>query len=215
MSSTTTTHSAWLKGSLRRLYLMCCLALFSCIAVVEAQVSISGYLRDPSGAAVPGASVTAVMVEQQVTRKVQTDPEGFYTFVAMLPGTYQISFEAGGFQKLVRSGVRLTVNENIRVDGTLTLGSVETQVNVDEAAPLVDTVSPTLSGLVDDRRVVDLPLNGRNVIALARILPGVLNVKAPQQLGDARGGPEMSVNGGRANMNLFTFNGGYRQTTSF
>ena len=211
MSSTTTTHSAWLKGSLRRLYLMCCLALFSCIAVVEAQVtgSISGYLRDPSGAAVPGASVTAVMVEQQVTRQVQTDEEGFYNFVAMLPGTYQISFEAGGFQKLVRSGVRLTVNENIRVDGTLTLGSVETQVNVDGAAPLVDTVSPTLSGLVDDRRVVDLPLNGRNVIALARILPGVLNVKAPQQLNDARGGPEMSVNGGRANMNLFTFNGGY------
>ena len=148
MSSTTTTHSAWLKGSLRRLYLMCCLALFSCIAVVEAQVtgSISGYLKDPSGAAVPGASVTAVMVEQQVTRKAQTDPEGFYNFVAMLPGTYQISFEAGGFQKLVRSGVRLTVNENIRVDGTLTLGSVETQVNVEGAAPLVDTVSPTLVG---------------------------------------------------------------------
>ena len=213
MSSAKTTHlmPAWLKRLLRRLYLMSCLGLFSCIAMVEAQVtgSISGYLKDPSGAAVPGASVTAVMVEQQVTRKVQTDPEGFYTFVAMLPGTYQISFEAGGFQKLVRSGVRLTVNENIRVDGTLTLGSVETQVNVDEAAPLVDTVSPTLSGLVDDRRVVDLPLNGRNVIALARILPGILNVEAPQQLGDARGGPEMSVNGGRANMNLFTFNGGY------
>ena len=211
MSSTKTTHLAWLKRSLGRLYLMCGLALFSCIAMVEAQVtgSISGYLKDTSGAAVPGASVTAVMVEQQVTRKVQTDEEGFYNFVAMLPGTYQISFEAGGFQKLVRSGVRLTVNENIRVDGTLTLGSVETQVDVEGAAPLVDTVSPTLSGLVDDRRVVDLPLNGRNVMALARILPGVLNVKAPQQLGDARGGPEMSVNGGRANMNLFTFNGGY------
>ena len=213
MSSMKTTHlvSTWFKRSRKRLYLMSCLGLFSCIAVVEAQVtgSISGYLKDPSGAAVPGASVTALMVEQQLTRKAQTDGEGFYNFVAMLPGTYEIRFEAGGFQKLVRSGVRLTVNENIRVDATLTLGSVETQVNVEGAAPLVDTVSPTLSGLVDDRRVVDLPLNGRNVIALARILPGVLNVKAPQQLGDARGGPEMSVNGGRANMNLFTFNGGY------
>jgi carboxypeptidase family protein/TonB-dependent receptor-like protein len=213
MSSTKTTHivSASFKGWRRQLYLMCCLGLFCCIAVVEAQVtgSISGYLRDPSGAAVPGANVTAVMVEQQLTRKAQTDAEGFYNFVAMLPGTYQISFEAGGFQKLVRSGVRLTVNENVRVDGTLTLGSVETQVDVQGAAPLVDTVSPTLSGLVDDRRVVDLPLNGRNIMSLARILPGVLNVKAPQQLGDARDGPEMSVNGGRANMNLFTFNGGY------
>jgi hypothetical protein len=73
----------------------------------------------------------------------------------------------------------------------------------------VDTVSAGLSGLIDDRRVVDLPLNGRNVISLARILPGVLNVNAPQQMSDARGGPEMDVNGGRPNMNLFSFDGGY------
>jgi Carboxypeptidase regulatory-like domain/TonB-dependent Receptor Plug Domain len=181
------------------------------VSVSEAQVTgtISGYVKDPSAAAVPGADVTAVMVAQQITRTTQTNSEGFYNFVAMLPGVYEITFEAGGFQKLVRSGVRLTVNENIRVDVNLTLGPLETEVNVAGAAPLVETVSPTLSGLVDDRRVVDLPLNGRNVIALARILPGVLNVEAPQQLSDARGGPKMNVNGGRANMNLFTFNGGY------
>jgi Carboxypeptidase regulatory-like domain/TonB-dependent Receptor Plug Domain len=185
--------------------------LLGLASVSEAQVTgtISGYIKDPSGAAVPGATVTAIMIEQQVTRNAQTNSEGFYNFVAMLPGEYEITFEAGGFQKLVRSGVKLTVHENIRVDVALTLGSLETQVNVEGGAPLVETVSPTLSGLVDDRRVVDLPLNGRNVIALARILPGVLNVQAPQQLSDARGGPEMNVNGGRPNMNLFTFNGGY------
>ena len=65
--------------------------------------------------------------------------------------------------------------------------------------------------MIDDRRVVDLPLNGRNVIGLARILPGVLNVSAPQQMNDARGGPGMNVNGGRSNMNLFTLNGGLLQ----
>jgi hypothetical protein len=185
--------------------------LLGLASVSEAQVTgtISGYIKDPSGAAVPGATVTAIMIEQQVTRNAQTNSEGFYNFVAMLPGEYEITFEAGGFQKLVRSGVKLTVHENIRVDAALTLGSLETQVNVEGGAPLVETVSPTLSGLVDDRRVVDLPLNGRNVIALARILPGVLNVEAPQQMSDARGGPEMNVNGGRPNMNLFTFNGGY------
>src|SRR6185436_16194021 len=116
---------------------------------------------------------------------------------------------AGGFQKQVRTGVELSVKQNLRVDAELTLGSVETQVTVEATASLVDTSSPTLSGLIDDRRVVDLPLNGRNVMGLARILPGVLNVNAPQQMSDARGGPEMDVNGGRPNMNLFTFNGGY------
>src|SRR5215831_1210837 len=171
--------------------------------------TISGFVRDPSGAAVPGVNVTAKMVEQQITRTVQTNSEGYYTFVAMPPGDYEITFEITGFQKQVRSDVPLTVNENIRVDVSLVLGSVETEVTVAGVAPLVDTASPTLSGLVDDRRVVDLPLNGRNVIGLARILPGVLNVNAPQQLDDTRGGPEMDVNGGRPNMNVFTFNGGF------
>ena len=202
---------AMLSKSLKWLVTASLLVAFLGVSVSEAQVTgtISGYVKDPSGAAVPTANVTAVQVERQITRQAQVNSEGFYNFVAMLPGTYEISFDAAGFQKLVRSGVKLTVNENIRVDAALTLGSVETLVNVEGAAPLVDTVSPTLSGLVDDRRVVDLPLNGRNIMSLARIMPGVLNVKAPQQLGDARGGPEMNVNGGRANMNLFTFNGGY------
>ena len=181
------------------------------LSPVQAQVvgTISGYVRDPSGAAVPGVNVTAKLAAQQIVRTVQTNSEGYYTLVALPPGTYEITFELTGFQKLVQGEVKLTVNENVRNDASLVVGAVETEVNVTGSATLVDTASPTLSGLVDDRRVVDLPLNGRNVIALARILPGVLNVNAPQQMSDARGGPEMDVNGGRPNMNLFTFNGGY------
>src|SRR5206468_10368195 len=103
----------------------------------------------------------------------------------------------------------LTVSQNLRVDGGLTVGTVQTQVDVSGAAPLVDTTDATLSGLIEERRVQDLPLNGRNIMGLAATLPGVSNVSAPQQMGDARGGPEMDVNGGRPNMNLFTFDGGY------
>lgn len=180
-------------------------------SVVQAQVygTISGYVRDPSAAAVPNANVTAKMVEQQTTRAVQSNFEGYYTFVAMVPGNYEITFEASGFQRYVRTGVELTANQNLRLDAPLVVGAVENEVTVTMQATLVDTASATLSGLVDDRRVVDLPLNGRNVIGLAAILPGVLGVSAPQQLSDARSGPKMDVNGGRDNMNLFTLNGGY------
>lgn len=191
--------------------LLVSLALLTCAPTVG-QVgtgNISGYVRDSSGSPIPGGTVTARMLEQQFVRTAQTTEEGFYNFVAVPPGTYEITFQHQGFQTYVRKGLELSVNQNLRVDAGMQIGTVETQVTVEAEAPLVETTSPTLSGLIDDRRVVDLPLNGRNVIGLARILPGVLGVNAPQQLGDSRGGPSMNVNGGRANMNLFTLNGGY------
>ena len=192
--------------------LLCALllvVLISQVALSQVSGSIAGYVHDPSGAAVPNASVTATMVEQRTTRTTKTNDEGFYSFVAMPNGHYEIAFEASGFEQQVQSGVELTVSQNLRVDAALALGAVGSHVTVGASATLVDTVSPALSGLIDDRRVVDLPLNGRNVIGLAAILPGVLNVSAPQQMNNARGGPEMDVSGGRPNMNLFMFDGGY------
>jgi carboxypeptidase family protein/TonB-dependent receptor-like protein len=178
-------------------------------APAQSAGNISGYVKDVSGAVVASVTVIAVMEEQQTSRTAQTNTDGFYSFVGLPPGHYRLSFEAKGFETQVRSGLELTVGQELRVDAGLTVGSVQTKVDVTAAAPLVDTISPTLSGLIDDRRVVDLPLNGRNVIGLAAILPGVTNVSAPQSMGDARGGPTMDVNGGRPNMNLFTLDGGY------
>ena len=170
--------------------------------------TISGFVTDPTGAVIPGAPVTATLVDQQVTRTAQSNESGFYIFNAMLPGNYTLAAEKAGFQRLVRTEVNLTVNQNLRVDLALKVGQANETVTVNAEVPLVDTRSATLSGLVDDRRVVDLPLNGRNVIALAVTLPGILSVSAPQQLTDARSGPIMNVNGSLENMNLFTFNGG-------
>src|SRR5215831_19480716 len=188
------------------------LCLIGTASLLEGQIttaSISGYVKDSSAAAIPDVTVTAKMLEQQTTRVTQTGSDGHYNFLAVPPGTYEIAFESKGFKKQVYTGVDVTVNQNLRLDASLEVGSIETQVTVTSTAPLVDTSSPTLSGLIDDRRVVDLPLNGRNVLSLARTLPGVLGVNAPQQLDNARSGPKMDVNGGRPNMNLFTFNGGY------
>jgi len=180
-------------------------------AVLWGQVTgtISGYVTDPSGAAVAQTTVTATLVQQNVPRSVESNAEGFYNFPALQPGTYSVTVEKTGFERLVQSNVVLTINQNVRLDLSLHLGATTQSVTVTAEAPLVDTRSATVSGLVDDRRVTDLPLNGRNVISLAGIIPGVLSVSVRQQMDDARSGPEMDANGGRPNMNLFTFDGGY------
>ncbi|HSM77521.1 MAG TPA: carboxypeptidase-like regulatory domain-containing protein, partial [Bryobacteraceae bacterium] len=146
----------------RRQSALCRLALLLSMAAAvpalygQATGNISGYAKDPSGAAIAGATVTAVMAEQHTSRTSQTDSEGFYNFIGLAPGHYEISFEASGFDRQTQSGVELTVSQNLRVDGTLTVGAVQTQVNVGASAPLVDTTSSTMSGLIDDRRVQDL-----------------------------------------------------------
>lgn len=176
--------------------------------------NISGFVRDPSGAALPGASVTAVMTEQSTTRVTQTNAQGFYNFIALPAGHYTVTYEAKGFQTEVRSGVELTVSQNARVDAQLTVGAVRSEVRVTSTVALVDTTSNTLSGLIDDRRVVDLPLNGRNVMGLAALLPGVTNVSAPQTMQDARGGSTMNVNGSLPNAAVYTFDGAFFQNVS-
>lgn len=194
--------------SLLRFVILAAVAAGGAIAQV-ATGNISGYVKDSSGAVVPNANVTAKMVAQEAVRTAKTDAEGFYSLLSLPPGQYEMTFELTGFQRQIQTGLQLTVGQNLRVDGTLQVGSVQNEVTVGAQAPLVDTTAATLSGLIDDQRVQDLPLNGRNVISLATILPGVLGVNAPQAMGDARGGPTMDVNGGRPNMNLFTLNGGY------
>jgi len=185
------------------------LVFFALAVCLRGQVAgtINGFVKDPTGAIVPGAVVTAIMTGQQLTRTALADNTGFFNMLSMQPGAYEISAAAPGFDKQLQSGVRLTSGEILRLDVTLKVGAVQTEIAITGTATLVNTTNSTLSGLVDDRRVQDLPLNGRNVVALARILPGITNVSAPQEVTNTRGGPDMSVNGGRSVNNNFTFNG--------
>ncbi|MGH8245608.1 MAG: carboxypeptidase regulatory-like domain-containing protein, partial [Gammaproteobacteria bacterium] len=183
--------------------------LLAACSALHGQVagSISGYVRDPSGAVVPRASVKAVSAEQQLVRAAESDETGFYNLLAMPPGVYDITVESPGFETQIQKGVRLTLSQNLRLDVAMRVGVVQQEVTVASTATMVETTSPTLSSLVDGRRVQDLPLNGRNIMSLARILPGVLNVNAPLELANTRGGPNMSVNGGRSVDNNYIFNG--------
>ncbi|MGH9325599.1 MAG: carboxypeptidase regulatory-like domain-containing protein [Terriglobia bacterium] len=201
----------WRELSWVSMGVLLALAVFVVAGTLQAQVAgtMSGYVKDQSGAVIPEAKVTATLVARGTSLSTQTNSEGFYSFTALAPGGYTLTVEKQGFERYVRGGLTLTIRQNLRVDVALQVGSVSQSVNVSGAAPIVDTTSATVSGLVNDRRIVDLPLNGRNVMSLAEILPGVLSVSAPEDMTNVRNGPVMNVNGGRGNVNFFTFDGAY------
>jgi hypothetical protein len=185
---------------------------------LHAQVTsrISGYVKDTSGAIVPQAAVTAIS-QQGLTRTTNSDTTGYYELLEIPASLYQIQVEAPGFQKQTQTNVELQANQNLRLDVQLTVGEVKTEVMVSSTATMVNTSTATLAAIVDDRRVQDLPLNGRNIVGLTAILPGVTDVSAPETMANTRSGPILAVNGSRQIDNNFTFNGAnwtnFAQTT--
>jgi hypothetical protein len=192
-----------------------CLAILLSVTAVsvlgQTKGTISGYVRDRTGAVVPNAAITLTNEGTGAARNTSSDGGGFYQVLGLLSGAYTIEAEAAGFKKFRNAGVVLRVDENVRSDISLEIGQVTESIEVSAQAALVDTRSSQASATIDDRRIVDLPIRNRNVFSLAATLPGVLNVRAPDNsdLGDARAGPTMNVNGARANMNYNRFNGTY------
>lgn len=190
-------------------------------SALHAQVAgtISGYVHDQAGGAVPGATVTVALAEQQLARSTVTNETGFFDLQALPRGTYEIKVELAGFERQVQRDVEVTAGANVRLDFVLRVGGLTEQVEVSGRTSMVETRNATQSNLIDDQRVQDLPMNGRNVVALAGTYAGVTAIRASQDTSDGRQGPIMSVNGGNTNHNLFTLNGSvfthFNQTTGF
>jgi outer membrane receptor protein involved in Fe transport len=169
--------------------------------------TIHGLILDPTGLPVANSKVTASLTERGLQRSTVTDTQGNYVLPALPVGSYSISVEMQGFNSFHQDGVLLTTNENARVDATLQVGNVNQSVSVTSEAPLVDSRSSTVGTLIDSRRVVELPINGRNIISLAGLLPGASQVNAPQTFTGDRSGATVAVSGSRGNDNLFLFDG--------
>jgi carboxypeptidase family protein len=135
--------------------------------------SIYGRVSDPSDAAVTGATVTVKSLATNQTRTASTDNEGAYTFNLLPVGPYSIAVEAAGFKPFQRERIELQVAENLRVDFRLEVGQVSELVVVDTQASQVDTATATLGKVVEQRRIVELPLNGRNFLQLGVLQAGV------------------------------------------
>ncbi len=170
--------------------------------------SLLGVVRDPSGSVIPGAGVTATNTQTSFARSMQTDGEGNYLFTNLPIGPYQLKVTMSGFESFSQTGITLVVNQNARVDVGLVLGSTSQTVQVDAQASGVDTHSATMGELVSRERIQELPLNGRNALTLAAVVPGVTNIINPPTVQtQSRAGAGITVAGGRDTQNEFRFDG--------
>ena len=194
-------------------YRTCCLFLLMTISPLKllaqsTTASVFGTVTDVSGAVIPHATVAVRSLERGTTRTVQAGDAGNYVVDLLPVGSYSIEVSAPGFKQFRREGVTLDAEQNVRVDVQLQLGAVSEVVSVNANAVQVDSRSAEVGATLDTRRVDDLPMNGRNVVSLTALLPGVSSVSAPQTFTNDRQGPTFTTSGSRANQNYFLFDGG-------
>jgi len=161
----------------RRLLGAILLWLIAGLSQMPAQVTtatILGRVTDSTGAIVPGVSITIRNVETGITRTVTADEQGRYRATQLAVGHYEVAAEAAGFQTLVRSGIELTVGREATLDLTLQVGAVSESMTVTGEAPLIESTKAEVAGLVSEKQMSDLPLNGRSYANLATIQAGVI-----------------------------------------
>ena len=172
--------------------------------------SITGTVKDPSGAALSGATVVISSPERGINRQTTTNSTGDYNESALSPGSYNITVTATGFKKYQAKEVKLEVGEKARVDVTLEVGSISTEVVVQgESVAQVETQSSELAGTVSGKEITQLNLNGRNFTSLVTLVPGVSNQSGQDepQVG-INGSVSFSMNGGRVEYNNWELDGG-------
>jgi len=191
------------------LLLACCL----CSLAAQAQVSasLSGRVTDQTGAAVSGATVTAIDQDTGISRSTVTNQSGLYQLLALPIGHYELHAKKEGFAEQVRSGILLVVGQDATADLRLQVGKVSEQVKVVADVPVVTATTQDISGLVGEKQVKALPLNGRSYDLLLTLNPGIVNFTWEKTGGigvsNSTTGNNFAVSGNRPQQNLFLLNG--------
>ena len=195
-----------------RLFVLGCVVLASQLAFGQTFGSIGGETRDSTGAIVAGATVTVVNTGTNATRTVATNDAGEYFFPSLPPGMYTVKAEKAGFKSVVRNQIELQVQLAARIDFELQVGQVSESVEVQADAALLVTDNATVGTVIENKRIVELPLNGRNYLQLVSLAPNVSTGFSGQgQAGARQGGiraaQTISVAGQRTNFNHYTLDG--------
>jgi hypothetical protein len=188
--------------------------IFLSTALVYAAINgvISGNILDPSGAAVPGVTITVTNQLTGVVNTTKSDSKGFYSFPALQVGIYTLAAHVPAFKDFSEENIRIDANSSVRVDIALQIGSLLETEHVDADALQVETTSTQLGDVIDSVTMTGVPLNGRSFTDLLQLQPGVSPYKATSEGGSLPASGDLntgnqSVNGGREASNAFMING--------
>src|SRR5579871_1487008 len=185
-----------------RLVLLCVFTLLCSIALaVGTTGTIVGTVTDPSGRVVPAARVNVRNQDTNNSQSQQTNDSGEFSIPLLPPGRYEVTVEAPNFRRAVYTAVALEVNETVRVDVQLQLGQLGQEIIVTDAPPLVQSDSSTIGHTVDQQNISQLPLNERNFLTFALLVPGAQLPAEGSQ--NSTQGAALNVNGAREQSNNF------------
>jgi hypothetical protein len=185
------------------------LVLSASLAAQEYRASLLGVVTDSSGAAVPQAAVRVTNIESGVASATLTNNDGSYLVPFLNPGRYSLAVELTGFKAYERSPIELRVNDRSRVDVTLEVGAVTDRVTVLAEAPLLEVSTASRGQSIENRKITDLPLSGRNPFGFTNLAAGVQYTGSLTGFGPTDSGAmsSYSINGGRPGQNAFLIDG--------
>jgi hypothetical protein len=191
------------------------LLLLAIVAPAHAQTpsgEISGTVIDASGLPVPGVTITLTNVATNVARVVTTNESGLYVISAIPPGTYDLKGELTGFRTVERKAILVQVGSASRLSFTMDVGELSETLQVQARAPLIQTENAAISTVIENRAIVELPLNGRNYLQLASLIPGATSngpssSQGKQRMGGQRNSFALNVGGQRIHFNHYSLDG--------
>lgn len=188
--------------------LLCCAFAFSQTPTGE----LTGSVLDPGGAGIAGARITVTNNATNTGRTTVSNEVGLYNVPALQPGVYSVRAESQGFQSVLQTNLEIQVGQTVRLDFSLKVGEVKETVEVTASAVQLQTETTELGTVIENKRIVDLPLNGRNYLQLASLVPGATtngpaSSQGQQRMGGARNQFALNVAGQRVHFNHYTLDG--------